>query len=216
MGGPSGVPLWSDRCWPGCANPPLISPFPVMTGASSSTRRTASLTLALCVCALWPHAISQAKEVCGERSSFYFVRKSSGRVAALSDLYSIQGLRRFACLVTRKLEPCLSFDLLIPIGSGPHTLSQTALDVYLLPNSYVTLHSVPLQQGDIVTVIRWFAVQKTRARLLSQKLKQNKNNFVIGPMDQNLTLLGVKYAYYKQKQIQVLATSNTAVLHLAS
>jgi hypothetical protein len=102
-------------------------------------------------------------------------------------------------------------------GPGPHTLDQVALDIYLLPGSTVILQAVPYkQQTDVERVLRWYTTSKSGSDLPSEKLNQSGNNFEIGPMDQNLSQLVVNYSYVPTNTTQPLATSNIAVLHLAT
>jgi hypothetical protein len=102
-------------------------------------------------------------------------------------------------------------------GPGPHVLNQTDLDVYLLPNSYVTLQPSNNQLGDTNSDIIWSREERNRDGKAGKKVKLgHRSHLEIGPMDKTLNLMALKYAYYRKSELNASFAdhSRTAVLHL--
>ena len=103
-------------------------------------------------------------------------------------------------------------------------LESTILDVYLLPETYVTLQSVPWKGSNIPrkgsnvprkrsNVIQWLASSRKKQHLLGNNVKQNK--IAIGPMDEQLNHLVVHYIYkYNEDDKNAFHRSSAAILHL--
>ena len=97
------------------------------------------------------------------------------------------------------------------LGKGPHVLRSTALDVYLLPNTYVTLQSVPWKRSNFV--IEWLTEPRSKQHLLDKNGKEK--DITIGSMNEQLNHLVVYYNYkYNEDSKFAFHRSSTATLHL--
>ena len=76
-------------------------------------------------------------------------------------------------------------------GDGTYLINQTYIDVYLLPNTYVTLQPFlrPLRNSDI----NWFAADNKTDLLMSNSMQLGEN-LTIGPMTIKLHHMRVMYA----------------------
>ncbi len=114
------------------------------------------------------------------------------------------------CLGSRFiLVDFLILFLFLP-GKGPHVLGSTALDIYLLPNTYVTLQSVPLKGRNVV--IEWLTIPRSKQHLLGQNVKGK--DITIGAMNEQLNHLVVYYIYKPEYSIRTFYRSFAATLHL--
>ncbi len=115
------------------------------------------------------------------------------------------------CLGSRfKLVDFLILFLFLP-GKGPHVLGSTGLDINLLPNTYVTLQSVPLKRSNFV--VQWETRPRSKQHLLGQNVK--RKDITIGPMNEQLNHLFVFYIYkYSERSQHAFHTSRGAMLHL--
>ena len=176
---------------------------------SSKTSATFYLLLAFRVVLDW--SLGERRSECGKDESrtriygngFVFIALSFVNYALICIVYE---------LVSNGLSLVILLNLLFfLLGKGPHVLGSTAVDIYLLPNTYVTLQSVPWKGSSIVIE------RKTRPRnkqhLLGKNVKEKE--ITIGPMNEQLNHLVVDYIYkHSEDSKHAIHISSASILHL--
>ncbi len=115
------------------------------------------------------------------------------------------------CLGSRFKRVDFLIVFLFFLGEGPHVLGSTALDIYLLPNTYVTLQSVPWKGRNVV--IEWLTRRRSKLHLLGKNVKGKE--ITIGPMNEQLNHFVVDYIYKSSEHSKyAIHRSRAAILHL--
>ena len=98
-------------------------------------------------------------------------------------------------------------------GAATYPINQTHIDVYLLPNTYITLRPFlrPLANSNIT----WFAADN-KTDLLTSSSRQLGENLTIGPMTMKLHHMRLMYVvHYEQQRKSMKYVSKSATLRLS-